>query len=377
MKHDNAKASGPWHGRATRDDVAARAGVSSATVSYVVNNGPRPVAPETRVRVLAAIAELGYHPDNIARSLRVRQTHVLGLVVPDSANLFFAELARRLERQAGEHGYSLLLCNSQEDVEREATHLSVLRNQRVDGIILVAADATGMSVPTDLDGIPVVALDRVPPDWGGDSVRTDARRGGALAVEHLLGLGHRRIGFIHGPRRLAHAQERLEGGLGALRAAGIVPPPEWQRPSGFDFAGGREAARALLALPMQPTALCCSNDAMAVGALAGLHALGLRVPDDVSVTGFDDVPLAQFAIPALTTVTQPYDAMAATALTTLLERVAEASAGRPPGSPRCRTLDIGLVVRGSTGPARQDDHEHHVEHGHDDNRDQENRHQGV
>lgn len=347
------KAGGPWHGRATRDDVAARAGVSSATVSYVVNNGPRPVAPETRSRILAAIAELGYHPDNIARSLRVRQTHVLGLVVPDSANLFFAELARRLERQAGEHGYSLLLCNSQEDVERETTHLSVLRNQRVDGIVLVAADATGGSAPSDLEGIPTVALDRVPPEWNGDSVRTDARRGGALAVEHVLGLGHRYIGFIHGPRRLAHAQERLAGGLDALQAAGIVPRAEWQRPASFDFAGGWEAARALMARSVQPTALCCSNDAIAVGALAGLHALGLHVPDDVAVTGFDDVPLAQFAIPALTTVTQPYDAMAATALTTLLERIAEASADTPPQPPRCRTLDIGLVVRGSTGPARR------------------------
>lgn len=342
----------PRPGRATRDDVAARAGVSSATVSYVVNNGPRPVAAETRARVLAAIADLGYHPDNIARSLRARQTHVLGLVLPDSANLFFAELARRLERQTAAHGYGLLLCNSQEDVEREAIHLAALRDQRVDGIVLIAADAPGENIPALLDGIPVVALDRVPAGWSGDSVRTDARQGGALAMRHLLTLGHQRIGFIHGPLRLAHARERLEGGLLALREAGMPSHPAWQCPSEFDFAGGWSAARSLLTLSERPTALCCSNDAIAVGALAGLHALGLRVPHDVSVTGFDDVPLAAFAIPALTTVTQPYDAMAAAALATLLERVGEATAGGSELPPRRQTLEIGLVVRGSTGPAR-------------------------
>ena len=352
MPNAGARSPLPRPGHATRDDVASRAGVSSATVSYVVNNGPRPVAPETRTRVLAAIAELGYHPDNIARSLRVRQTHMLGLVLPDSANLFFAELARRLERQADAHGYSLLLCNSQEDVAREAKQLAALRNQRVDGIILIPADAPGGNVPATLDGIPVVALDRVPPDWVGDSVRTDARQGGALAVRHLLELGHRRIAFIHGPQRLAHARERLEGGLLALAEAGLQPRPVWQCPSSFDFAGGWNAARALLTLLERPTAFCCSNDAMAVGALAGLHALNLRVPHDVSVTGFDDVPLAAYAIPPLTTVTQPYDAMAATALTILLQRIAEAAAGEAAQPPNCRMLEIGLVVRGSTGPVR-------------------------
>jgi LacI family transcriptional regulator len=352
MAGEGATGRRTWHERATRDDVAARAGVSSATVSYVVNNGPRPVAPETRARVLAAIAELGYHPDNIARSLRVRQTHVLGLVLPDSANLFFAELARRLELRADELGYSLLLCNSQEDVEREATHLAALRDQRVDGIILVPADAPDGSVPSVLDGIPVVALDRAPPDWTGDSVRTDARQGGALVARHLLGLGHRRIGFIHGPLRLAHARERLEGALLVLREAAVQARPEWSRPSSFDFAGGWEAAQALLSQPDHPTALCCSNDAMAIGALAALHARGHRVPSDMSVTGFDDVPLATYAIPALTTVAQPFDAMAATALATLLERVGEVNAGGPGLPPRQQTLAIGLVVRGSTGPAR-------------------------
>lgn len=352
MTDEDRRLNAPRLGRATRDDVAARAGVSSATVSYVVNNGPRPVAASTRDRVLAAIAELGYHPDNIARSLRSRQTRMLGLVVPDSTNLFFAELARRLEQQAGASGYSVLLTNSQEDVEREAADLGALRDQRVDGIVLVPADAPDGSVPSDLDGIPIVALDRVPPGWTGDSVRTDARRGGALAVRHLLGLGHRRIGFIHGPLRLAHARDRLEGGLLALQVAGITVRPDWSRPSDFDFAGGWEAARDLLNQPDCPTALCCSNDAMAVGALAGVHARGLRVPADVSVTGFDDVPLAAYAIPALTTVTQPYEAMAAAALATLLERISEAATGAPAQPPRRQMLDIGLVVRESTGPAR-------------------------
>jgi DNA-binding LacI/PurR family transcriptional regulator len=135
-----------------------------------------------------------------------------------------------------------------------------------------------------------------------------------------------------------------------LREAGLRPHPTWQGPSEFDFAGGWSAARSLLSLPEAPTALCCSNDAMAVGALASLHALGLRVPQDVSVTGFDDVPLASYAIPALTTVTQPYEAMAAAALAMLLERVGTTTAGGSELAGRQQTLEIGLVVRGSTGP---------------------------
>lgn len=338
--------------RITRDDVAARAGVSSATVSYVVNGGPKPVAPQTRTRVLAAIDELGYHPDAIARSLRSRRSHVLGLVVPDNANAFFAELALRVEEAAHARGYGLLLCNSREDVRAERDHLATLRDRRVDGIVLVPADATDSSSAAALDGIPVLALDRVPAGWEGDAVRTDGRAGGRLAVEHLLALGHHEIGFVHGPLRLEHARERLEGGLDALRTARIAAEPAWRREGAFDYAGGKAAALALLLGDHRPTALCCGNDALAVGALAAAYELGARVPGDLSVTGFDDVPLAAYSVPPLTTVAQPYAAMAAAAMELLLARVErhlDAQASPPtPAPPERRTLPVGLRVREST-----------------------------
>src|SRR5579859_149988 len=286
IQRPGTRAPAPRVGRATRDDVAARAGVSSATVSYVVNGGPRPVTASTRARVLAAIDELGYHPDAIARSLRSRRSRVLGLVVPDNANAFFAELARRIENSAHQRGYSLLLCNSQEEVGREREHLATLRDRRVDGIILIPIDTSGGYDSPRIDGIPVLALDRVPSAWGGDAVSSDGHEGGALVARHLLRLGHGRIGFISGPMRLTHARDRLDGSLSALDAAGMPCDPTLRWEGAFDYASGWRGAQHLLGLPHPPTALCCGNDSQAVGALAGLHALGLRVPAAISVTGF-------------------------------------------------------------------------------------------
>jgi LacI family transcriptional regulator len=337
---------------ATRDDVAARAGVSSATVSYVVNNGPRPVAEATRARVLAAIAELSYHPDAVARSLRARRSRALGLVVPDNANLFFAELAHRLESAAALHGYSILLCNSQEDLENERKHLATLRDRRVDGIVLIPTDATGGYDHPWIDDIPVLALDRVPLGWRGDAVHTDGYAGGKLAVEHLLSLGHRRIGLIHGPPKLTHARDRLKGNLDALAALGEAHNRQYQDEGNFDYAGGWAAARALLALPERPTALCCGNDALAVGALALAHAAGLRVPDDVSIAGFDNVPIAAFTVPALTTIAQPYGDMATKAIELLLDRIESPGSEPEATPPRQHILDVALVTRKSTAPPR-------------------------
>lgn len=332
----------------TRDDVARLAGVSSATVSYVVNRGPRAVSPETHQRVVAAIQQLGYHPDAIARSLRTRHTHVIGLIIPDNTNAFFAELARHLEEAAQMHGYSLLLCNSREDVEREGILLASLRDRRVDGVVLVPSDVHGGSASAELDGIPIVALDRVPPSWEGDAVRADGRAGGVLAANHLLELGHRRIGVIHGPLRLAHARERQEGSLDALRAARIPASDLVHGEAPFTYEGGQRAAHDLLSRDIRPTALCCANDAIAVGALSAAHALSLRVPQDVSIVGFDDVPVAAYTVPSLTTVTQPYTAMAAAAMELLLGRTDRNVRQDVPTVARVRVFPVGFVIRGTT-----------------------------
>ncbi|MCL4544457.1 MAG: LacI family transcriptional regulator [Chloroflexi bacterium] len=348
VSHSSAPQARPV-GRATRDDVAALAGVSSATVSYVINNGPRPVSAGTRERVHAAIRQLGYTPDAIARSLRTQHTAVLGLVIPDSANLFFAELARHIERVAEDRGYHILLCNSGEDLARERAHLEALRQQRVAGIILIATDSVDSKVDRGLEGLPMVALDRTPLGWRGAVVRTDPEAGGAVAVEHLLSLGHHRIAFAHGPLHLAHAQRRLEGGIALLTKRALPVCDYWKAETSFDFEGGWSAAERLMTAADPPTAICCSNDAIAIGVLAWLHVHHLAVPELVSVTGFDDVPLARFAAPPLTTVAQPYAGMARLALDALLT-----PAGEIPGAtsnPVEHVLPVHLVERSSTGRA--------------------------
>ncbi len=340
-----SQASLAW-GRVTRDDVAMRAGVSAATVSYVVNNGPRPVAPATRERVLQAIRDLGYTPDAVARSLRTRHTGLLGLIVPDSANLFFAELARQIELAAEERGYHILLCNSGEDASREHAHLEALRQQRVDGLLLIPTDTVESSHVSTEHDIPIVVLDRSPLISAQRVICTSPEVGSALAVKHLVTLDHRHIGFAHGPLRLSHARRRLEGGIAALHHYGLQSLPEWLIECSFDFAGGWQAAQRFLAQSSHPTAICCGNDAIAVGLLAGLHAAGVAVPEAISVVGFDDIPLARYAIPPLTTIAQPYAAMAQRALDALLNSARIPSSENAPEVKE--VLPVTLVQRRST-----------------------------
>jgi LacI family transcriptional regulator len=326
-------------------DVAERAGVSVTTVSHVINE-TRPVSDELRQRVLAAIDELGYQPNVLARSLRRGETHTIGMIVPDSANPFFAELARGIEDTSFAHGYNLILCNSDGDLDKELIYADVLTEKQVDGILFVAAGVSTDHIRALQERrIPVVIVDREIPDVSVDQVLTNNARGGWLATRHLLELGHRCIGCITGPSDVTPSAERVTGYRQALSEGGIPVDEVLIVKGDFQYESGYRAARQILARDDPPTAIFTCNDLMAVGAISAAVEMGRQVPVNLSVVGFDDVRLASFANPPLTTIVQPKYEMGVLATTMLLERMRNHDI-----PPRRRLLDTRLLIRQSTAP---------------------------
>jgi LacI family transcriptional regulator len=325
-------------------EVARRARVSTSTVSHVVNR-TRFVSPQSRARVEEAIRTLGYRPNALARSLRVGRTHTLGLVIPDSANPFFAEVGRAIELAAFEAGFSVILCNTENEREKEQLYLGVLAKKQVEGIVLAAADERSDPLRTLLHGrVPVVAVDRERRGLALDTVLTDNRGGGLLATRHLLALGHRRIGCVTGPARLSTTAQRLLGYRRALRDAGVPADDALVVAADFHPAAGAAALRALLALPRPPTAVFACNDLMALGVLSAAAEAGRRVPEDLAVVGYDDIELAAFAMPPLTTVAQPKAEMGRAIVKLLVDRIRD---GRLP--PQRAVLPVELRIRRSCG----------------------------
>ncbi len=324
-------------------DVAERAGVSITTVSHVVNE-TRPVSDELRGRVLAAIQELGYQPNTLARSLRRGKTHTIGMIIPDNANPFFAEVSRGVEDTSFEHGYSVILCNSDGDLDKELLYTSVLAEKRVDGIIFVAAGVSTEHI-RDLQAqrIPLVVVDRDIPDVAVDSVLTDNARGGELATRHLLELGHRRIGCITGPSDVTPSADRVTGYRRVLEAFGVPVDERLIVKGDFRCESGYRTTHSLLAMGNPPTAIFACNDMMAIGVICEALELGLRVPGEVSVVGFDDVRLASFTNPPLTTVAQPKYEMGTVATRLLIERMHDLDMPA-----RRRVFDVSILVRQST-----------------------------
>ncbi|MBP7964122.1 MAG: LacI family DNA-binding transcriptional regulator [Caldilineaceae bacterium] len=325
----------------TMSDVAAQAGVSVTTVSHVINS-TRPVSADLRERVVVAMAALNYQPNRLARSLRQGRTHTIGMIVPDNANPYFAEVARGIEETAYQNDYSLILCNSAGDLDRERFYINVLLEKQVDGIILVAAGSSTSNI-ANIALPPMVVVDRDLPNIHADAVLTENAQGGQLATEHLLALGHRRIACITGASDVTPTAERATGYRQALVAAGVEVDENLVVKGDFHYASGYAAAKGLLTGPNPPTAIFACNDLMAVGAISAGIELGLRIPADLSIVGFDDVQLASFTNPPLTTVAQPKREMGTLAVSLLLERMAD-----PDIPPRRRWLGTGLVVRGST-----------------------------
>jgi|SRR5579863_2191578 len=328
-------------------DVARKAQVSVGTVSHVTSGAVR-VRPELRERVLKAARELNYQPNHTARSLKTRQTRILGMVISDITNPFFPQVVRGAEDIALKHNYLLVTLNTDDHLEREKHILSMLRTRRVDGILLVVApnqkDVSHIKSAIAA-GIPMVCLDRVPPGVPVDSVSTDNVKGAEMCVRHLLALGHRRIGIITGTVGLSTASDRLRGCQNALTEAGITPDRELIREGDFREETGYVLCKSLCLSRKRPTAVFVSNAMMGLGALKAITELGLRCPEDIAIAIFDDLPLAGVFQPHLTAVAQPAYAIGSKGAELLLKRIETKAKIRKPVK---LLLEPELKVREST-----------------------------
>lgn len=319
-------------------DVARRANVSVGTVSRVLAKNET-VNPELRELVETAIRELNFRPNGLARGLRRSRSDMIGLVIPDITNPFFAELAKHVEAIASAAGFSVLLSVSNDDPQRERTQVESLLNSFPTGIIVVPTHR--LSAEQWASDIATVVLDR--PFAGYPLISVDHYHGAGLAARHLLDLGHRRIGYIAGPSDTPVSRQRLAGFRDALAAQGIAPVVvEGQ----FDYASGETLGRTLLNRPAaeRPSAVATASDQQAIGLLRVVNDLGLSVPDDLSIVGFDDISLASLVTPRLTTVRQPLERIAARAVAAVI------GAAAMPSEPELQPAT--LVVRNSTGQAR-------------------------
>jgi LacI family transcriptional regulator/LacI family repressor for deo operon, udp, cdd, tsx, nupC, and nupG len=304
-------------------DVAKLAGVSIATVSRAISH-PEKVAPQTLIAVRKVMKKLDYRPNRVARRLRQRggKRHLLGLIIPDIQNPFFAEIARGVEDVAYANQFAVMLCNSDEDMNKERFYLDVMLAESVDGIILPPINDHDPEVSKVAgSGMPIVTVDRSLSDSTIDKVEVDNYQGAFDAVAHLIKIGHRRIGLITGRGNISTSRDRKLGYEQALTASEIPVNPEYVRMGDYKQASGIALADELLALPVPPTALFVANNLMAVGAIEAIHARNLKIPQDVAVIGFDDLPWADALDPPLTMVRQPAYEVGRAAAELLLKRL--------------------------------------------------------
>ncbi|MDC6166140.1 LacI family DNA-binding transcriptional regulator [Paucibacter sp. XJ19-41] len=327
----------------TIKDVAALAGVSFTTVSHVLND-TRPVSADARRRVLAAVEEIGYLPSAVARSLRKSETKIVGVLVPTVNNPFVAERVCGVEDCCRLAGSSVFLCNSDNAPKRQQQSMRTLLEKRIDGLLLSSAgDAASLARIFKLATVPSVTVDRLVPGARADRVSVNNADGAYKAVKHLLDLGHRRIACISGPAEFEVTAERVDGWRRAQLDRGITPDEGLLIESDFSSAGGYEAARRLLRAQAGITALFASNDMMALGALRAAAESGLKVPQQLSIVGFDDIELSGFVYPALTTVGCSIKELGREAARVLVDRIEN------PAAPlKDVLLTPRLVVREST-----------------------------
>lgn len=329
----------PPRPQVTRKDVARYAGVSTAVVSYVVNSGPKKVAPATETRVLEAIHVLGYRPNAAARALKLGSNEMLGMVIPDSSNRLFTEFAHAVEEVAGELGYALLLTNSNQSVPTERRNVRDLCSRRPDGLLLASVDPSPYLDQLVEAGIPTVLLNRYEPLHGFSTIGVDLVRGAQTAVRHLVEHGHTNIGLIMGTESLSEPDGREDGWMAALKMAGLPEGPVIRAP--FTMRGGYAAGKRVIAGHNKPSALFISSDMQALGALRALHEAGLNIPDDLAVISFDGSSDSEFSWPSLTSIRQPIKEMAEAAVRTLVNpESATATTQIFPGE---------MVIRGSCG----------------------------
>jgi LacI family transcriptional regulator len=331
----------------TMKRIAGELGVSITTVSKVLNNHDD-ISPATRARVLAKVEELGYRPNAVARSLTLRRTHTLGIVIPDLMHSFFVEIVAGIEPVASEKGYGLLLCSSGENPAKERSELQLLHGRQVDGIVLASAHGSGngeLLREFTSHGIGLVMIDRDDyPSVPCHRVLTDDEQVGVLATEHLLNSGRRAIAHIAGPR-LTHARRREKGYKDAIRAAGIRLPADWIAPGGFMESDGYRAMKRLIPLRPRIDAVFAANDPAAIGAMKAIWEAGLRVPDDIAVVGAGDIAHGDLLKVPLTTISWSRAELGREAAELLLNPL-EGGTDEPP---RRVIIPPQLVIRESCG----------------------------
>ncbi len=328
----------------TMKQVALQAGVSVATVSRVLNNHSR-VDPTLRERVVRAMTMLNYQPNRVAQRLRAGAGGVIGLIISDIENPFFVSVVRGVEDMAYEHGISVLLCNSDENPAKQQMYIGVMKAEDVAGLIITPNVETDATIGALLDSkMAVVFMDRSVHGVEVDNVTVDSAGGTREAVQHLINLGHRRIGMISGTSLISTGRERYEAFLATLQMAGIRSEPELIRSGRFRQEDGYQLTMSLLNLTTPPTAIFAANNMLALGTLQALHERGKRIPEDMAVVGFDDLPWAGSLWPPLTTVAQPTYQLGHEAARLLLRRIAE-----PTAPIESVVLKTQLMIRRSCG----------------------------
>lgn len=307
---------------ATIKDVAKHASVSTTTVSHVINR-TRFVSETTQKRVWKAVEELNYAPSAVARSLKCNTTNTIGMLVTQSFNPFFAEVIHGVENYCYKQGYTLFMCNTEGDLEKQKHYLRMLAEKRVDGLLVICSDLSDelLGLLKKNTNLPMVIMDWGPETPHSDRIIDNSEEGGYLAAKHLIENGHTHIGCLTGQLDKLTCKERLNGFYRALSEHNITPNPEWIIEGDFEASTASQNTEQLLKAKTLPTALFCFNDIVALAAISKLQQSGLRVPEDISIIGYDNIELAAFFSPPLTTIHQPKRRVGKTAVEILLERI--------------------------------------------------------
>jgi len=332
---------------ATMKDIAKLAKVSTSTVSHVINKS-RFVSDEIAERVNNAAKELNYAPSALARSLKMKQTKTVGMLVTTSTNPFFGEVVKGVERRCYEKGYNLILCNTEGDSERMKSSIDTLLQKRVDGLMLMCSTLEGehLDVFERYPELPVVVMDWGPMLFASDKIQDNSHQGGYMATQHLIDNGHTEIGCITGPLHRNQASSRYEGFKQAMSEANLKVNADWIVESNFECDGGFDAFQTLKSRGRLPSALFVCNDMMAMGVIHAAAQDGLSIPQDLSLIGYDDIHLSKYMTPALTTIHQPKHRLGKAAVDTLLSRLES-----PEVYPQVVELEPTLVERSSVCPA--------------------------
>lgn len=328
---------------ATIKDVAKMAGVSTTTVSHVINK-TRFVAQETEQQVLQAIKELNYSPSAVARSLKVNTTKSVGMIVTTCEAPYFAEIIHSVEEHCYRQGYSLFLCNTQNDPEKIKNHLDMLAKKRVDGLLVMCAEYTqdSLDLLAAFEDLPMVVMDWGPFNEHTDLIQDNSLCGGYLATKYLIDNGHKDIGIISGELKKTTAITRYQGFEKAMQEANLTINPDWIMEGFFEPEDGYECMNKILVQDKLPTAVFCCNDVMALGAISAIGEKGLKVPDDISIIGYDNIHASRFFSPPLTTVHQSKSRLGVQAINLLFKRI-----GKKSGEHEVIELHPELVIRKS------------------------------